>query len=277
MNKRTIIKLIAAMTLAACVAISTGCSNEPQKEPERTGNTPSEITAKPDEQHFVFIESMPKTPTRTTKSEDGSVIYKSLTVEKFSITQKARVDKAQAEKMQAVITNAINRHDSVYLSEQDVILEQMHDGSLNRANIPYETKVFYDELRNDGRAISILETIESYSAGALTTTTKFCYNFDPVTGSHITTDIFYKAGDKTSLDAAEDVMLDKITDIYGDVVDYSLITTSLVDTAQTTWYFTKDGIVVFFRAGEIADESVGEITINYTKSELPEFSQKHFA
>lgn len=265
MNKN-IIKLVTAVTIAC--AIITGCAD---KEPERTGGNPSVIESRPTEEHYIIAEQMPKTPDKTAKSKDGT-IYKTLSIEEIIITQKARVDKPAAQKMESVFMQAADRHIDTYEAELEAIIEM--DESL----FPMETKVDYTVLRNDGRAISIKEEILRTNAGNPAGTTEFIYNFNPVTGASIATDIFYKAGDKASLDDADSKMFGKLTAKYGEEnIKYeNLRTASYVDAAQDSWYFTEGGIAVYFAAGEIADASLGRLEIEYAKDELPEFAQKYF-
>ncbi len=264
MNKN-IFKLFAVLTIAS--ALLTGCSDKPS----RTGNDPSIIASKPTEEHYIISEQAPKVPDKTLKSEDGTV-YKTLTVEEIKVTPKARVDKPAADKIEETFDEAAKRHILVYDESLEAIPETPAE------LLPIETTVNYTTLRNDGRAISIREDIAVFNAGAQVSASAFIYNFDPITGKQILTDIFYTAGDKDSLDQADNKMFEKLVAKYGaESIKYeSLNNASYVDAAQDTWYFTDGGIKVYFAAGEIADASLGALEIEYTKDELPEFSQKYF-
>ncbi|MBQ7399730.1 MAG: hypothetical protein IJW06_04650 [Clostridia bacterium] len=260
----------AAFTFTSCTLNSAKNNNEGQQITEDTS-----ITARPEEAHFSFLEHKQKTPD-VIQSVDKETIYISTSVEEASFVAKDRTNRPSAKKINEVLTKARERSNDVndrLVDELDAYL------SLENADIsvfPWESRVDYDCLRNDGKAISVLETVESYTAGTLTATSNFSYNFDPLTGDHIN-QVFYIAGDKASFDEADDVMYKKLVSKYGEeTISYNNVASSFVEIAEQCWYFTEGGVKVMFNVGTVADPEVGTLELEYTKEELPELAQKYF-
>ena len=131
-------------------------------------------------------------------------------------------------------------------------------------------------MRNDGKAISVLETIEMSYAGEVDNSICTSYNFDPATGDLIK-QVFYSADDKESFDSADDSMYKKLIAKYGEeTISYENVSSSFVELAEECWYFTENGIQIIFNPGSIAPASAGVLDLEYTAEELPELAQKYF-
>ncbi len=271
MNKN-IIKLFAAVAITS--AIFTGCAKF-EDPTERTSDQPSQIEAMPNETHYN-IDNL-KDTTRSVKSKDGE-IYKEITIKNLQITQKARADKEQAQKMNAVLTQALERRLNVYNSECEALYKIMADGTLDSSALPIKTEVSYDIHRNDGRAISIEEKIITTNAGVEVSSISFTYNFDSITGSQITTSVFCDMSDSADFNNADNMIFEALKAKYGEEsISYdNLGYASYVDAALDKWYFTDNGIKVLFNAGEIADEALGKLEIDLTKDMLSQDAQRFF-
>ena len=286
MNKKIIAVILTA---ALCItALLTGCAdntttttdnnNTTNKLPDRTGLTESKITSEPEKAHFIIRDTPASKPTKTTSTKDGEVIS-ILEIEDISITHHERVDKNATENMRSVVNSAAEKRlVSLYNSTNANLVAEMAQENFDRSSLPYKVSVDYSCTRNDGRAISITETINSYAADTLQHSITTTYNFVPLTGERIS-QLFYTSGDSDGYNAADNTMYEKLTAKYGpEVISYNNVTASFVDVAADCWYFSEDGkrLVVTFSAGRIAPEEVGVIEIEYSKEELPEFAQKFF-
>lgn len=271
--KIRIFAILAAIITAT--AAFTACSGGDNRQPKREGVTPSIIEAEPEKEHFIISEVPQSKPVRSTKSADGSVVYKSLEIEDLTIVQLAQADKAAAKNMRKVMSKAYDRHISAYESSLESLNEIFSAENVDLSVFPYETKVDYTCTRNDGKAISILEEISSLSAGNVISTTTFAYNFDPITGEQIS-EIFYENGNKQSFDDADNTLYEKLVNQYGDIINYSNIPSSFIEAAKDCWHFTQNGVKITFNPGDVADEAAGVLEVEYTKEELPELAQKYF-
>lgn len=265
-----------AILMAICAATTafTACSGD-NREPQREGVAPSVIETEPEKEHFIISEVPQSKPVRSTKSADGQTIYKSLEIEDLTIVQLAQADKAAAKNMRKVMSSAYDRHISAYESSLESLNSLLTAETIDMSVFPYETKVDYSCVRNDGKAISILEEITSYSAGNPISTTTFSYNFDPATGEQIN-QVFYESANKQSFDKADNQLYEKLLAQYGDIINYSYIPSSFIEAAEDCWYFTKDGVKIVFNPGDAAPEEAGVLDAEFSKEELPELAQKYF-
>lgn len=277
LNKR-ITTILIALSICATAALTTACSDNTVTAPERTGLTETKITSEPEKAHFLIKDRPADNPSRTTYTKDGEMLNV-LEIEELSITQHERVDKPAADKMRDVLlTQAEKRLNNLYDSSSNALFTEMSSESFDTSTLPHKIAVDYTCIRNDGRAISITETINSYAADVLQHSTMTAFNFVPLTGEHIN-QIFYVSGDSNSYNDADNTMYEKLVKKYGeDVINYNNVSASFVDVATDCWYFTQDGdgIKVTFSAGRIASKDAGDLEIEYSKEELPEFAQKYF-
>ena len=278
MNKR-ISTILIALSICATAALTTACSdNTVVTAPERTGLTETKITSEPEKAHFLIKDRPADNPARTTYTKDGEALNV-LEIEELSITQHERIDKPAADKMRDVLlTQAEKRLNNLYDSSSNALFNEMSSEGFDKSTLPHKIAVDYTCIRNDGRAISIIETINSYAADALQHSTMTAYNFVPLTGEHIN-QIFYVTGDSDSYNSADNTMYEKLIKKYGEeVISYNNVSASFIDVATDCWYFTQDGngIKVTFSAGRIAAKDAGDLEIEYSKEELPEFAQKYF-
>lgn len=275
---------ISIITLGLCAAaLLTSCNNNPANNditntPDRGGITESTISSEPEKAHFIIKDTPAKNPVKTTYSKDGELLN-SLEIEDLSITQHERVDKQAAAKMkEVIIAQGEKRILAAYDSNNETLLADMQNENFDASKLPHKIAVDYTCTRNDGRAISILETTNSYAAGELLNTITSSYNFVPLTGERIRQP-FYTSNSSEEFNAADNTMYEKLVSKYGEeVISYDNVTASFVDVAEECWYFTQDGkgVAVVFSAGRIAPEEAGILEIEYTKEELPEFAQKYF-
>ena len=266
--------IIAALALCATLSACKDNVAEIENIPERAPLF-STVEAQPEKAHYTFMEHSQDAPNVLT-STDKSTVYISTSVEKVSFVADNRADRDAAKKMNDVLTNAYNRSKNIYNSLADGLdaYFQMEDADMSV--FPWETTINYTCIRNDGKAISVLETIQASEAGIVNGATTFTYNFDPTTGNQIT-QVFFVPNDKASFDAADDYMYKKLVEKYGEeLISYDNVESSFVEVAQQFWYFTQDGVKVVFSAGSIAPSESGEFDIDYTKEELAEFALKYF-
>ncbi len=267
-NKKIITGIIVA---ALACAYLTGC------EDKKINNTTDPATQdQPYEAHFTFVEHGQDTPS-TLESTDKQELYVSASAEKAAFVAQNRIDRPTAKKINDVLTQAYERSKNLYNSMVDDFDAYISSESNPDMSVfPWESSADFKCLRNDSKAISVSETIESKSAGTVFSTTVYTYSFDPTTGDRIN-QVFYVTDDKESFDAADDTMYTKLTEKYGkDVISYENVTSSFVEAASQSWYFTENGVHIAFNVGAIASEDAGILELDYSKEELPEFAQKYF-
>lgn len=269
---------ISAIIAAAAICLSLGaCSDNTSNTNELPERPPlnSIIAMQPEKAHYTFMEHSQENPTVLT-STDKQTVYASTSVEKVSFVAENRADREAAKKINQVLTNAYERSLNIYDNLVDSLEAYLADGNEDMSVFPWEVNVDYTCIRNDGKAISVLEAIQSSDGGKENATTTFSYNFDPVTGDQIY-QVFYNAEDKESFDAADDTMYKKLVEKYGEeLISYDNVSSSFVEVAHQFWYFTQDGVKVVFSAGSIAPAEVGEFELDYSKEELAEHALKYF-
>ncbi len=262
---------LLCMTLASCTDDKSNVNNNAiDRQPLN-----SIIEAQPEKAHFTFLEREQDTPL-TLQSTDKQTVYISASAEKASFVAENRADRNAAKKINDVLTRAADKSKNIYASLTDELDALFTLETPDMSTFPWEARIDFSCIRNDGKAISVLETIETASAGEIVANTFSSYNFDPVTGDQIG-QIFYSVDDKASFDSADNVMYNKLVEKYGsETISYDNVSSSFVELAAQSWYFTEKGVQVIFNPGIIASADAGMLDIEYAKEELPELAQKYF-
>lgn len=271
MKNRIIISIIAAATISACL-MAAGCQKKPEA-PVRTGDT-STIETEPEKQHFIFTQHEDTTPENKLTT-DGVVIITN-TCEEVSFVPYNRSDSGASKSMNAVLDKAFKNHRQIASDMVEDAQEYITDGVIDPEVLPWETRIDYSCKRNDGKAISVIETADFYSAGKLKGTTVRTYNFKPLTGEQIT-NVFFS--DNASRDEMDDYIYNKLLEKYGEDsgITYTMPTlVSMVDEALSSWYFTETGVKIIYNPGSIAPIENGTFELELTKQELPEFAHEYF-
>lgn len=271
MNNKIIIGIAA--TLAVSCALLSGCGSV-QKAPERTGDTPSQITAEPTQAHFVITETPAKEVVHPPITfEEGE---NTLEIENIQITAYERINSEAAKNMNKILDKSRKRIEDSYVEYCFTIREALDSGEDLVSDFPYKTIVDYSYSRNDGKALTIIEKIDSYSANILTNSITYAYNFEPLTGE-LVLQPFCDMESKEDYDRADSLIFIKLGEKYPDTVSYEALDyASLVDASMGFWQFTDSGVKVVFPAGMLAPTDKGDLEIEFTKEELPEFAQKYF-
>ena len=270
--KNKFIICLAAILTASCVMLS-GCETSPEA-PERTGDTPTQIPAEPTQAHYVITETPAKSPVHPPITfEEGE---NSLEIENIQITAYERINSEAAKKMNKVLDKARKFVEDTYIDDCFRLREDMDAGNDLSAHFPFKTVVDYSYSRNDGKAITIIEKIDSYSAGALTYSISYAYNFEPLTGEQVLQP-FCDMENKEDYDRADNLIFTKLCEKYPDTVSYDTLNyASFVDASLGFWQFTDNGVKVVFPEGMLASSDKGDLEIEFSKEELPEFAQKYF-
>ena len=270
--KNKLIICLAAILTASCVMFS-GCETTPEA-PARTGDNPTKIPTEPTQAHFVITETPAKNVVHPPITfEEGE---NTLEIESIQITAYERINSEAAKSMNKTLDKAKTRIEDAYIDDCFRLREALDSGEDLAANFPYKSVVDYSYSRNDGKAITIIEKIDSYSAGNLVYTISYAYNFEPLTGQ-LVMQPFCDMENKEDYDRADNQMFVKLNEKYPDAVSYETLEyASFVDASMGFWQFTDNGVKVNFPTGYIAPTEKGELEIEYTKEELPEFAQKYF-
>lgn len=275
MKSKIIISVIAVALI--CTSFAACKQTTP---PERTGDIASTIPTQPDKEHYHFVERNDAEPFIVKEdTENGEqLVYINNTCEKVSFVAHERINSTAAKNMNNVLNLAYNSHKDSSAKMMDSLDAVLSDASADLSVFPWETKVDYSCTRNDGKAISIIETTEFSSGGELTGTTVRTINFDPLTGAHLS-NIFYKAGDSDAFNAMDDFIYKKLLEKYGDNsgITYNMPNlSSMIEEALPGWYFTETGVKIIFNPGSIAPIENGGFELELSKDELPENALKYF-
>lgn len=148
---------------------------------------------------------------------------------------------------------------------------------VEQAGIPWSMTALYNVEKNDARAVSISEKVEELR-GALANgnvSATFGYNFDARTGKMLS--LKEACANDTQRQTFETLINTKLVNKYGAETfeGYEKLGT-LVEIGDDSWYFTPDGIVVFYNVSEIAPAIAGGFEISISKDELPAGLIKYF-
>ena len=215
MKKSNIIKAIIFAGLI-CTTLAACTDNKPIQNNTIEDRPPlvSTITAQPEKSHYIFVERTSDSPD-TIKSGDKQTVYVSLSVETASFVAENRADRPAAKLINETLAAANKKASNIFNDLSDRLETHLADKNADTSVFPWEVKIDYSCKRNDGKAISVWETIDTYTAGAPMGTTEFSYNFDPITGNRIG-QVFYIPDDEESFDKADDVLYKKLLSKYGE-------------------------------------------------------------
>ena len=273
MKKTTVTAVIAAGLI--CMSLASCTDNKNPGTTVDRAPLNSTIGIQPEKAHFTFLEHNQESPL-TLQSSDKQTLYISSSAEKASFVAENRADRPSAKKINEVLTQAYGSNKKLFDSLADALDAYFSQENPDLTTFPWESKIDYSCMRNDGKAISVLETIEMSYAGEVDNSICTSYNFDPATGDLIK-QVFYSADDKESFDLADDAMYKKLVAKYGEeTISYENVSSSFVELAEECWYFTENGIQIIFNPGSIAPASAGVLDLEYTAEELPELAQKYF-
>ncbi len=271
MNKRVLAAIVACGVLVGAV----GCTDS--KEGVRDLNGPHDnVLEMPEElpegasagELFLIAIAEPKEGW-TRYKEDGSVAI-SMAVRRATITAHDRANRESKRLISNVLETLYNTNIDFYDTLCTAYDGYIASAELSMVENPWSFETNYKVLRNDAKVVSIMQTAVLDLGDGNPTTTLTTYNFDASNGAQFS-QIFFEEGNDEQRDAADKVIFDKLVAKYGaENINYDTVQNTFVEEAKDTWYFTKDGAVVFFNPGEAADVSLGSLEISLTRDELPE-------
>ncbi len=266
MNKKSALAMIlAGITVTTCVA----CSDAEKNQGE---NVETEVSIA--DPRFNLIE---KEYPVSFKDGETETVYVEGVVRKPSLVSLERVNSKVSKNINSVLSNAYDRNSSGANALMDEVIQAFKDENFTAESggLPWSFTTDYDVMRNDGKVVTIKEVIE-YVVSNKTVTNTYYYNFDVNDGSQIV-NVFFVEGDDDERDAIDLIVFEKLKEKYGDdSINYDNVYSSFVEVATDSWYFTEDGVNLFFNRYEVAPESEVDFEIELTKDELPEFAQEYF-
>lgn len=265
MNKKILAMMLAGITVMACVACSDA-ENKKGKDVE------TEVSI--EDPRFNLIEKEYPVSFKNAETEE---VYVEGVVRKPSLVSFERVNSNVSKTINSVLSKAYDRNSSGANNLMDQVVQAFDDESFVPENggFPWSFTTDYDIIRNDGKVVTVKETVE-YVVGNENVVSSYYYNFDVNDGSQIM-NIFFVEGDNDERDAIDLVVFEKLKEKYGaDNVNYDNVYSSFVEIATDSWYFTENGVNVYFNRYEIAPESEVDFEIELTRDELPEFAQEYF-
>jgi len=273
-----LILITVAVALAACTPVindtpgtSSGANITDEKDPD-------EVFADTDKEFYSLVtREMPY----TVKSQDENTIYIANKITVPSFVANDRINSPIAKKMNTVLNKAYERNDLVSDGMLDALNKAEQSllesgGDISSMQLPWTLETSYSIVRNDGKALSVIENVYYYAGGIHPQSNIYTYNFDPKTGEQIK-QVFFPEGDSKARDAIDKVVYNKLVEKYGsDEISYDYVTSSIVEQAVDSWYFTENGITVYFNAYDIAPFAAGTFEIELSKDELGEQAQRYF-
>lgn len=278
MNKKIVTFLLAASlacTLCACTQKENGNQQNNQNTEIGTNQNVESVTAlDPDASHYHLITR--ETPY-SVQSKDETVTYIQSKVAEASFVALERVNSPCAKEMNKVLEHAMNRNNSV----NDELMDTLNnvfmdsDADFEKLGFPWGVETSYELIKNDGKAISLLEHVRYYAGGAQPSDSTFVYNFDPETGKQIV-QVYYDGGNEER-DAADDLVYNLLKEKYGEEnINYDYIQSSFVESLVDCWHFTENGIKINVNPGIIAPFAAGTFELELSKDQLAPSAQKYF-
>ncbi len=278
MNKKIITALIAAgllsTSLISCTTEKNPSGNDVTANPGTDSESSSTLAAS--EAHYNLVT---RDNPYTVYNQDKTTTYISNNIKSASFVAYDRSNSPAAKKMNERLDEAYSRNETSSTEMTDILDNLFADteADIDAFIFPWTLETDYELVRNDGKAISVIEHIDHYTGGANHALSTFTYNFDPATGEQISQVFYDESLGKEEYDKADDVLYKKLMAKYPDSeISYTYISSSFVDTASDSWYFTEDGIKVIFNVYDIAPAAAGTFELDIPKEELPDFAQKYF-
>lgn len=282
MNKKLITLILAAgiiCTAAACTDKTPSgddISNDTNINAENNDNENTNEALDPTSSHYNLISrEEPYSLTSTNKEKT----YIQSTLSKASFVALQRKNSPNAKNMNQVLEQAFVRHETTQ-NEMSAMLDDLfadETANTDAIHFPWILETSYELVRNDGRAISLLENVYYFAGGTHPSITTFSYNFDPATGKQITQVFYDIEGGNEALSEADNLLYTKLVEKYGeDTISYDYIQSSFAETLSDCWYFTENGIKIAISAGEIAPNAAGTFELELSKDELCDSAQKYF-
>lgn len=271
-------KNIFAAILAGLVICSTvACTKTANENDDTENNDEVEISQTSEKPQFQML--MKDYPMTVTDKDNEELVYVTGTIRKASVVAQSREFSPITKNINNVLQAAYNRNKTSGDELLDVMSEAFGtDGfDASTAMFPWSIDTSYELVNNNGTIATVKETVDYFAGGPHHTVSTYYYNFDCTDGTHLT-QILYTEGDDEQRNAADSLIYNKLKEKYGeDVISYDYIQSSFVEAAVDTWYFTENGINVYFNQYEIAPYAAGDFEIEITKDELPETALKYFA
>ena len=272
MKKNIFAAILAGLVI--CTAVACSKTTTENNDDSHGNNTEvSQLSEKP--QFQMLVKDYPISVTD--KNNEG-LVYVSGTVRKASVVAQSREFSDITKNINSVLLSAYNRNKTSGDEILDIVSEAFttEGFDVSTAMFPWSIDTNYELVNNNGTVVTVKETVDYFAGGPHHTVSTYYYNFDCADGKHLA-QILYTEGDDAQRDAADELIYNKLKEKYGeDVINYDYIQSSFVEAAVDTWYFTENGINVYFNQYEIAPYAAGDFEIEITKAELPEAALKYF-
>ena len=272
MSKKLVLAIllcgIVLGTFASCTKEKPEGDKTQQQEVVKTDEEIRLETVAGEPEKAVYNFSSTPKVQRSLKGDNGEVLV-SVTLDEPVVSAANRAFKEQKKKIETVLSKQMDLYNEIASG----MMSSYDNSSEFKASWKLETD--YSVKRNDGKVLSILQQVYiDQGDGAYFMNSAL--NFDVLTGDLIQ-QVFFTNGNDAELDAMDDLLYKKLTEKYPEAgISYEYVNSSFVDSAIDTWYFTNDGIYVFYNAESIAPEVMGDFNVTVTKDELPEFAKGYF-
>lgn len=268
---KKILLVVIAVMAAVCLACCTDKDDMPQNTPVSENNQVDYDQTQP-QLDIRITDSLD-----TAKLEDGTVLY-DINIQKVNSYV---LQNQQFMTCSKAVNKMIDTALTIRKKDADEFKNALYDfiatSGTEQAGLPWSMSAIYKVEKNDGKAVSISENVEE-SMGSLaqgSVNAVFGYNFDALTGEQISLESI--CANDTERQTFETLISTKLVNKYGAETfeGYDKRSTYLL-LGDDSWYFSPEGITIFYNTTEIAPAVAGSFEINVSKQELPQGFQKYF-
>lgn len=265
-------RFILVALLILSILLTCGCQSNPAAPESTSGTKPTVATTEATTntqleteslQLPMYAISLPQTKKNTT-TDDGHIVYR-------YVSQMISLILPEAEVADRIILD--------FLTQQDTIDEYAQSASQAALNTysgtnedPHLLQMLYSPMRFDAGILSLYGDKVSYTGGAHSVSSGQSLNYDLLTGNRLT------LNDVLNDTLSKEALVKKVTDAlsrtaaqkqlfptYGEMISY-LIPSDL--SVCTNWYFSDEGLNLYFVPGEIAPYASGSIVAVIPYQEL---------
>lgn len=248
------------VTLDVAAGSNVSFTSSDVSEPTGSGSQPPETTTEPPVFNAPPLVYASTETLSGTESDNGATV---LSYEiRYPVFAAADGSSASPDKLNAGLAGLAAEYKTYALEELLTYAKQAHAAGDN--TLPYTVTVDFEVEVCSINAVSVVFTKTEHAGETRDSFTRRAYNYSPVNSSAFSLSNIFSVSSSTYLSNIYDAVLAEIEKnpslYYG---DYPNLVKFFELSAR--WYFSEDGLVVFFNPFEIAPYSAGivEFTLPY--------------
>lgn len=204
--------------------------------------------------------------------DDGTVIFVGQDTSVAISTNSPTTDQWLASEISAVAENN-QEYRNELVTDAEKQYAYMYENGFLSTFYPYSYYVSASTARQDSSVLSLLMVNSTYQGGAHPNSWREAINFDLVNQRRLSLeDVILPGQEETFLDMLLWTLENRISTVSSDMFyeNYRDVVTDSITGADLTdnWYFTEDGLVVYYNNYDIAPYAAGTITVELSYSRL---------